>query len=119
MAPPCLPPSCPSILPQKDTVAFGVDPGPGGPEMTLAQAPGPTWSAHTSHRGPEYPGNWSLVMGERLLVLVWWGDWDGTQDCIRRKTLSCLVGRSSLEGVGVAWDTSGSEMPARAATQVF
>lgn len=74
MALPCLPLSCPSILPQKDTMAFSVDPGPGGPEMTVAQAPGPTWSARTSHRSPECPGSWSLAVGERLLVLVWWGD---------------------------------------------
>lgn len=119
MALPCLPPSCPSILPQKDTVAFSVDSGPGGPEMTLTRAPGPTWSARTPHRGPECPGSWSLVAGERLLVLFWWGDWDETQDCIRRKTLSCLVGRSSLEGAGVAWDTPGSEIPAHVAAQVF
>lgn len=73
MALPCLPPL--SFHPStKDTVAFSVDSRPWGPEMTQPGARAHL-GARTPHRGPECPGSWSLVAGERLLVLVWWGDW--------------------------------------------
>lgn len=43
---------------------------------------------------------------------VWGGDLHSTQGCVRKKTLSCKVGMSSLEGAGVALGCSGKCRPA-------
>lgn len=43
---------------------------------------------------------------------VWGGDLHSTQGCVRKETLSCKVGTSSLEGAGVALGCSGECRPA-------